>query len=231
MATSPKTKEQLDYEIAELTATLKRRRPKIAWHRRRIHALKAQQQRTRAKIAKRRKAKRELAHDTLQRQCYDAAHQYIGVTEKPPGSNTGPTPIDECQREFGYHGVAWCGCFVGWILRRVAGMTAIGAWIAYTPSIKTNAEAGHNGWRAVPQSAAEFMDVLVFDWKPGTGADHTGFFVRWIDKSRGIFESIEGNTSFDDYGSQSDGGAVAERKTRTMAMVCCVARPPWGGAG
>ncbi len=54
------------------------------------------------------------------------------------------------------------------------------------------------------------MDDVIFDWEKDGADDHIGKFVKW-EKHGESFWTIEGNTSFDEKGHQSRGGAVAMR--------------------
>jgi hypothetical protein len=52
-------------------------------------------------------------------------------------------------------------------------------------------------------------DLVNFDWQGDKSADHIGIFSRWVDRSKGLFEAIEGNTS---PGNDSHGGRVMLRQ-------------------
>jgi len=49
--------------------------------------------------------------------------------------------------------------------------------------------------------------LFFFDWNKDGRYDHTGLFVKWIDKD--TFETIEGNTAI---GNDSNGGQVMKRR-------------------
>lgn len=62
------------------------------------------------------------------------------------------------------------------------------------------------------------FDDVIFDWEDDGADDHIGKFICWGDAERTWFYSIEGNTSFDEKGSQSRGGAVAFRKRSVKSV-------------
>jgi hypothetical protein len=77
----------------------------------------------------------------------------------------------------------------------------------YVPDILTRAEHGQFGMRVVPDKDAKPGDLVVFNWDGGV-PDHIGRFLSF--GPMGLV-SVEGNTSYDASGSQSNGGAVAIR--------------------
>lgn len=129
-------------------------------------------------------------------------------------TNTGPQ-VDIWEKEFGLHGEPWCGCFAGYGLRKIAGVpVAVG--VVYTPNIKTYAQNGTGGfvsWH--PWSDRKHGDLILFDFG-GPIIEHVGIY-----DANG--ETIEGNTSQDEHGSQNNGGSVAIKK-RTSGIAGC-ARP------
>lgn len=153
------------------------------------------------------------------------ANDQTGVTESPPSSNRGPFPITACQVfTIGYDGVAWCGCFVAYAAIKIAGARIPSkARLAYTPYIVSDAKAQTNGLRAVPVSEAQDGDLIVFDFDGG-GADHVGLCVG--PTVNGMTDCVEGNTSSDSTGSQSNGGGVFERH-RPISQVAVCARPDY----
>lgn len=128
----------------------------------------------------------------------------VGTTEKT-GKN------DTAYGEwYGMNGVAWCAIFVSWVYNR-AGITLPEInkgykGLHYVPS-------GYNYWRKTKELTTEpkMGDIVMFEWGHDNLADHIGLFIKW-DIVGHSFYSVEGNTSFDSSGSQSNGGAVAYRK-------------------
>jgi hypothetical protein len=151
------------------------------------------------------------------------ARSMVGISEDPPGSNTGPK-IDAWQKACGVHAAPWCGCFVNACL--VAGGFPDQEWLRYCPWIEGRARAGEGGWLWTP--TAQRGDLALY----GTGiAGHVGLVTdlgaSWRDR-----ETVEGNTSNGPGGSQSNGGIVAIRHREQDGSlqgfpVRGYARPPW----
>jgi hypothetical protein len=77
------------------------------------------------------------------------AKSHVGQVESPPGSNRGGGIIGKCQIMFlGRSGYAWCGCFVGAVMRHV-GVQGITSRIAGVAGIEDDARANRapfRGW-------------------------------------------------------------------------------------
>ena len=94
----------------------------------------------------------------------------------------------------------------------------------YTPTIRQVAENGAHGLRAVSPSSIRHGVCLLFNFGGGNGdeVDHIGIALggpgetvtaagrRWTPPP-GSVVTVEGNTSYDESGSQANGGAVAIR--------------------
>lgn len=130
------------------------------------------------------------------------AEAEIGYCETPANSNK-----TKYGKWFGFDGVAWCAIFVSWCYDKAgyplgnigytkgyAGCQSGVAFFTKTKRITTNPVEG---------------DIVFFDWNGDGRYDHTGIFVKWIDKT--TFETIEGNTSLT---NQSNGGEVMRRKRK-----------------
>ncbi|MRX40574.1 CHAP domain-containing protein [Flavobacterium sp. LC2016-23] len=127
------------------------------------------------------------------------AEKEIGQTEKPANSNK-----TKYGKWFGLDGVAWCGVFVSWcyaqagfqlpkigFLKGYAGCQTAVAYFKKMNQITVNPVEG---------------DIVFFDWNGDGRYDHTGLFVKWLNKTE--FETIEGNTAI---GNDSNGGNVMKR--------------------
>jgi hypothetical protein len=153
------------------------------------------------------------------------AQSMLGISENPPGSNTGPK-IDDWERRCGVHAAPWCGCFVNACL--VAGGFPDQEWLRYCPWIEGRATSGEGGWswHQVPKEG----DLVLYG---AAIAQHVG-----IVKEIGAFAdtaTIEGNTSNGPGGSQSNGGIVALRHRHKDGSLSGFpirgyARPPWRDA-
>lgn len=149
------------------------------------------------------------------------ALHYVGVTERPAGSNRGPI-IDTWQQRFHMLGQPWCGAFVGAMLE-IAGKVDVSDRIVYCPYIYEDAKAGRNGLRAVVDDTDTHTgDLVLFDFG-GSVIAHVGFLAKPYRGGQTI-ETIEGNTSFGPGGSQDNGGAVA-RRTRPLTSVRAFVTP------
>jgi hypothetical protein len=125
----------------------------------------------------------------------------VGVSENPPNSN-----LNKYGEWFGYNGVAWCAMFVSWCYY-MAGKPIVG--MGYTKGY-AGCQTAYNYFlkNKLIVTIPEPGDIVLFDWNGDHRYDHTGIFVKWVDEKKGIFESVEGNTSI---GNDSNGGKVMLR--------------------
>ena len=150
----------------------------------------------------------------------------VGTTESPPYSNRG-AKIDEWNRKAcGVLAVPWCQSFADAVYVSAGGPQIPSA---YTVAVVQYARDGRFGLSVVYDRATSKGRIL--DWKPGdfvyfkfpaAGAagdycDHVGVYV-------GDSRTAEGNTSYSNTGSQSNGGVVAIR-TRPSTQIVAVVRP------
>jgi hypothetical protein len=131
----------------------------------------------------------------------DIARAEVGVTEWPPKSNHVKYWSDLAPD---LQGSAWCAAFVAWCWQR-AGIDLVrelryGAYHCYT--IKAWAER-IGAWRT---DHAEPGDLVVYN----IGEGHIG--IAWPNPVTSAYRAIEGNTSADNNGSQSNGGGVFVRE-------------------
>jgi hypothetical protein len=115
----------------------------------------------------------------------------------------------------------WCGSFVDWVLRH-AGVRGEPSSV-WTPSgLQGHRQRGTAIDRNGPVRPG---DVVYFDWQGRTatqGVDHVGI-VTGV-RQDGRVETIEGNTSPTDQGSQSNGGGVY-RRVRPRSVIAGFGRP------
>ncbi len=102
-------------------------------------------------------------------------------------------------------------------------------WLFYSIGKKLPRADYNNGWSSVPNlyAYAKKNNMLTDNPKPGdlviyefTGdsvSDHIGMFTAWENPLK-VLQNIEGNTSYDDKGSQSNGGCTAV-KSRNIKLV------------
>lgn len=175
-----------------VTAKRKVKRWKAVFHR--AHAL----------VVLRTKQIRDLSGGAKKALTWELAQ--VGTTETPYGSNRGPL-VSAWQKVFGIDGEPWCGAFQGNGLMRAN--VAVDRSIVYVPSIITNGKAALAGMRLViPIAFARAGDLVCFDWNYDGVFDHVGMVRKDYD-GKGTLYTVEGNTSFDTAGDQSNGGCVA----------------------
>ena len=132
------------------------------------------------------------------------ARSQLGTVERPPGSNC--TPYGAA---YGGDGQAWCAKFVWWVFRQ-AHASGLIPKAAYTPAFADWFRT-HHQWGSAPRPGA----VVFFDF-PNDGVNrisHVGL-VEAVNPD-GTIQTIEGNTTCGDAGSQRSGGGVWRRTRRT----------------
>ena len=117
---------------------------------------------------------------------------------------------------YGANGNPWCAYFCSWCDDKAGGKFHFG----YVPYVVAAAFANQYGLYTTISPVEG--DFVCYDWNYDGTFDHIGLFLRWIDKSAGTFETIEGNTlPPGGSGNQSNGGGVyiRERSTKTAHVV------------
>lgn len=162
-----------------------------------------------------------LRHEnTAAKKTLQYAQAHVGVTESPPGSNTGPQ-INEWERAVGMIGQPWCGAFAFACLE-YGGVKGLDGRMRYVPFIVEDAKAGIHGLlKIVPRAERKAGDLLIYQWDTGP-VDHVGLYIST--DPDGNYRTVEGNTSTSVAGSQSNGGIVAN-KVRSPTTVAYVIRP------
>lgn len=143
----------------------------------------------------------------------------IGNTENPSGSNR-----QKYSASMGRPPEPWCADFVVWCARQVG--LNLPSESAYTPTMAqgfVKAGTWHRG-AAGPQPG----DIVFFDFPDKTtGIQHVGI-VEQIGLA-GQVDTIEGNTSSGNSGSQDNGGGVY-RRHRAGTYIVGYGRPPFAAA-
>lgn len=125
------------------------------------------------------------------------ADAHNAVHESPPGSNN-----SFFGKWYGLNYNPWCAMFVTYRLvmvgftgaKRGSFASYVGAWVDAARhaqrhlALTTNPEPG---------------DLVAYN-----GDEHIAFFVKWINREKGVFQDVGGNTSAHD-GSPSNGGECA----------------------
>lgn len=146
---------------------------------------------------------------TKGQQIADLAFAEKGYTESPKNSNK-----TKFGKWFGFDGVAWCGMFVSWVYAQAGyvlpnigftkGFAGCQTAVAYFIKMKETTLEPSVG------------DLVFFDWNADKRYDHVGIFNGWKDKAKGIFYTIEGNTSLN---NQSNGGEVMSRVRQNINVL------------
>lgn len=147
------------------------------------------------------------------------AQSHVGYVEGPRDNET----VFGARTGFNFQ--PWCGSFVDCVLID-AGQTGEPSSI-YTPN---GAAAYRRLGRWIDRNGpVQPGDVVFFDWQGGTGSggvDHVGIVAEV--RRDGQVETIEGNTSPSNAGSQSNGGMVA-RRVRPRNVIAGFGRPAYTG--
>lgn len=121
---------------------------------------------------------------------------------------------------FGSYGVPWCAMFVSYVLAQ-AGQSCAGFPSASCGTIRNAAR--NAGLIRGNKRNAQPGDAVFFDWNGNGQPDHIGF----VEVNKGSYiQTIEGNTSPSNSGSQANGGGVY-RRTRSWDYVLDVIAVPY----
>lgn len=151
----------------------------------------------------------------------EKAKSFIGTTEYPPNSNNVIFNTDYYGKPIYGDNFPWCMTFV-WDIFRMCGASELfydGQKTASCPELMEWAK------RTGQFVTGEYKegDVLIMDFDDEKDGDHTGFCIR--DNGSDV-TTVEGNTSSNNYGSQSNGGGVFER-TRSKSVITGAYRPKY----
>lgn len=126
---------------------------------------------------------------------------------------------------FGQNGTPYCAMFAAWVLAQ-AGQSCPGMPTASCGTALSGARKA--GIVRANKKDARAGDLVIFDWSgKATATNHIGF----VEKNLGSYiQTIEGNTSSGDSGSQDNGGGVY-RRTRAWKYVTAVIAVPYSGSG
>ena len=112
--------------------------------------------------------------------------------------------------------VWWCMLFVSMCLDECGQIDAIGGF-SFNTDYTVNQVRKHPDAYFVSVYDARPGDVVIYNWDGG-GTDHVGFVEKNL--GGGTLQTIEGNTSSGDYGSQSAGNGVWRRvRNHSIAYV------------
>ena len=140
----------------------------------------------------------------------EIAKKYVGVTEYPQNSNNVIFNTKFYGREVSGANYPWCCAFIWYIhneagvdIKKTASCAELGTWFKNKGKFKT--------------SAPKVGDIVFFKFSGSSRwTNHVGIVVE---VGNGYIKTIEGNTSSDEKGSQSNGGMVAERKRKLNSTI------------
>ena len=140
----------------------------------------------------------------------EIAKKYVGVTEYPQNSNNVIFNTKFYGREVSGANYPWCCAFIWYIhneagvdIKKTASCVELGTWFKNNGKFKT--------------SAPKVGDIVFFKFSGSSRwTNHVGIVVE---VGNGYIKTIEGNTSPDEKGSQSNGGMVAERKRKLNSTI------------
>jgi cell wall-associated NlpC family hydrolase len=141
---------------------------------------------------------------------------------------TGYTEKGDNETKYGaWYGVnkqPWCAIFVSWcydkagLVDKIAAETKKG-FASCDAGLKWFAKKG----KIVPVGEAQEGDIVFFQFDNDAQPDHVGIVEKNMKRLKAL-KTIEGNTSPNNKGSQSNGGGVYQKK-RSYATVMAVVRP------
>lgn len=145
-------------------------------------------------------------HQPLRLSAFAVAETMIGVMEQG-GNNVGPQVLKIIHANGGVGGEPWCGDFVAFCYRQAGSKKVDRAWAS------VNAINTGNSGDFVRTTNPVRGNIVTYSF------GHTGLFDKWIDRARGVFQTIEGNTG--NIGAVSDsltGGDGVYRKQRSTSL-------------
>ena len=155
----------------------------------------------------------------------DVARAYLGYTEDPPGSNK-----TIFGAEYGLDGQPWCVMALWYFFQHAGERMAFfggGKTASCSILLRWYKEQG----LTVPVEDVQVGDIVLLNFHGGTEPEHCGLVARSeIKNVTGVsirfLETVEGNTTPGEEGSQDNGGCVALKK-RYLDQVVAVCRPQY----
>lgn len=144
---------------------------------------------------------------------------YYAPDDPEPGSEAGRWLANKMGQPWlagPSESVWWCMCFVSMCFDMAGEIDAIGG-------VSYNTDVTKNRMEKVSIEDAQRGDVVLFDWDQDGATDHVGIVEANL--GDGWLQTIEGNTSSSNAGSQSAGNGVYRRQ-RSWG-IDCVLRPKW----
>ena len=125
---------------------------------------------------------------------------------------------------YGLNNQPWCAIFVSWcydqasLVKKVAAQNKKG-FASCDAGLKWFVKQN----KLIPVGDAQEGDIVFFQFDNDAQPDHVGIVVKNMKRIKTL-RTIEGNTSSDNNGSQSNGGGVYLKK-RSYATVMAIVRP------
>ena len=88
---------------------------------------------------------------------------------------------------------SWCSIFVCYCYNHFGALGLLNGKVAYVPNLKAHVGSKWHTDRKLISKG----DPVTFDFNRSGEPEHVGMFVKWLDSSHTLFESIEGNTGDD----------------------------------
>lgn len=148
----------------------------------------------------------------------------LEIASKELGTTEVPDNLTKYGKWYGLDGNPWCAMFVSWVYAQANLSSKIAAqskkgFASCDAGLKWFAKQG----KLVPVGEAQEGDIVFFQFDTDAQPDHVGIVEKnW--KRRKILACVEGNTSPNNQGSQSNGGGVYQKK-RPYGTVMAVVRP------
>ncbi|MBR4656936.1 MAG: S-layer homology domain-containing protein [Oscillospiraceae bacterium] len=150
----------------------------------------------------------------------DTAMADLGYTESPPGSNR-----TVYGAEYGLDGQPWCVMALWYWFRRAGeGSAFFGG--GKTASCGTLLRWYREQGLTVPVSEIQAGDIVILNFSGTQDTEHCGLVLSVNSTDDRYINTIEGNTTPGDEGSQDNGGCVA-LKHRLRRQVVGVCRPQY----
>ena len=153
----------------------------------------------------------------------EVASGELGQHEDPAGSN-----LTKYGFWYGVNGVPWCVIFLCWLFNEAGERMAFfggGKTASCSVLLRWYKEQG----LTVPVSEVQVGDIVLLNFHGGKDPEHCGLVVDVPAvglTNRPDFYTIEGNTSSSIWGSQDNGGCVAE-KLRHPYQIVAACRPQY----
>lgn len=122
----------------------------------------------------------------------------------------------------------WCMLFVSMIFDEAGEIDAIGGF-SYNTDVTIGKVRRHPRAGFASVATAQPGDVVIFDWTGDGPTDHVGLVEKNL--GAGGLQTIEGNTSPGNAGSQGAGNGVWRRRRHISDGISHVIRPDWSGSG